>query len=131
MNEYFLSLPAGYYPVDGCALLARDAWEMLYGLKNLPAYSEQFVSISRAFKLLGSYQGSLMAQIQEPKHGCLVSTIQGKRWHCGIYSNEQMPGHVIHVVGGTVKVEPLNKFKQRFDSLEFFECLTSSISTIR
>lgn len=128
MNEYFLSLPNDHYPVDGCAMLARDAWQMLYGISELPTYSEQFVSTSRAFKLLGKYQGNLMEQISQPLHGCLVSTVQGKRWHCGIYSTEQMPHHVIHVVGGKVKIEPFHKFKQRFDSMEFFKCRISSTS---
>lgn len=128
MNEYFLSLPDGHYPVDGCAMLARDAWQMLYGLKELPTYADQHISIAKAFKILGSFQSSLMTQISQPEHGCLVSTVQGKRWHCGIYSTEQLPGHVIHCVASKVKIEPFHKFKQRFDSVEFFKCLTSSTS---
>lgn len=123
MNNHFLSLPDGYYPVDGCALLVRDAWLLLYGLTDLPIHANRFVTMGEAGGLMSGYKGQLVEQIPQPEHGCMVTGVQGRSWHCGVYSTEQMPGHIIHTVSGKVKIEPLRQFKQRFDHLEFYKCL--------
>ncbi|BDM64534.1 hypothetical protein NFHSH190041_19860 [Shewanella sp. NFH-SH190041] len=123
MITHFLSLPDDHYPAGGCAMLARDAWQMLYCISDLPLYIDQFVTVSKASGLMSSHQQSLMQQIEQPEHGCLITGVQGTHWHCGIYSTEQVPGYIIHAVGGKVKIEPLHKFKQRFDSVEFYKCL--------
>ena len=123
MNEHFRNVPDGHYPINGCALLVRDAWIRLYNLTDLPKHADQFVTIQKASKLMNEYKGLLVEQINQPEHGCMVTTRQGKRWHCGIYSTEQMLHHVIHVVGGKVKIETFHQFKQRFDSVEFYKCL--------
>ena len=123
MNEYFRGIADHYYPIDGCWLLVRDAWQRLYNLTDLPKFTDQFVTIKKASKVISEYKDYQVEQINQPEHGCMITAINGKRWHCGIYSTEQMPHHVIHVVGGKVKIETFHQFKQRFDSVEFYKCL--------
>ena len=123
MNEYFRGIADHYYPSGCCALLVRDAWAMLYNLTDLPKHIDQFVTTQKADSLMNGYEGILVKQISQPEHGCMITTRQGKRWHCGIYSTEQMPHHVIHCVAGKVKIETFHQFKQRFDSVEFYKCL--------
>lgn len=120
MISHFRSLPAGHYPPDGCALLVRDAWQLLYQLEDLPIHANQFVTANEAGELMQGYQGQVLEPIAQPEHGCMVVACRGDYWHCGVYSTEQAPGYVIHTLGRTIKIEPLNQFRRRFDAVEYY-----------
>lgn len=120
MITHFRSLPAGHYPPDGCALLVRDAWQLLYQLEDLPIHANQFVTANEAGELMQGYQGQVLEPIAQPEHGCMVVASRGEHWHCGVYSTEQAPGYVIHTLGRTIKIEPLNQFRRRFDAVEYY-----------
>lgn len=120
MIAYFRSLPDSHYPVDGCALLVRDAWHRLYHCDSLPVHANRYVTDDEAGTLLQGYEGQVLESISQPEHGCMVVTSRGGHWHCGVYTTEQAPGYVIHTLGRMVKIEPLNQFRRRFDTLEYY-----------
>ncbi|CAH0531207.1 hypothetical protein [Vibrio hippocampi] len=124
MIEHFRNLPAGAYPPDGCALLVRDAWQKFLGLSDLPEHADRFVTVIEAKQTMATYDGVLLEPIQSPEHLCMVVATRGAHWHCGVYTIEQQPGYVIHTLGKAVKIEPLNLFKRRFDSVEFYRYAT-------
>lgn len=120
MIAYFKALPDGHFPIDGCALLVREAWQRLYQLENLPIHADRFVTPDLAAALIDDYQDNLVAPIAKPEHGCMVVASSQNKWHCGVFTTEQMPGYVIHTIGQVVKVESLNQFRRRFDTVEFY-----------
>ncbi|HGF4939434.1 TPA: hypothetical protein ACF4E7_001662 [Vibrio parahaemolyticus] len=124
MIAYFKSLPDGHFPVDGCVLLVREAWQRFLHLENLPKHMDQFVTPDYAHELIDGYQGQLIEPIPKPEHLCMVAASGKGKWHGGVFSAEQMPGYVIHTLGCTVKIEPLNQFRRRFDTVEFYRHAT-------
>ncbi|EGQ7961197.1 hypothetical protein HRO21_002857 [Vibrio parahaemolyticus] len=120
MIDYFRSLPFGHFPVDGCVLLVREAWQRLYQLDELPVYTDRFVTPELAGDLMAGHQGQLVELIERPEHGCMVVASSERKWHCGVYTTEQMPGYVIHTLGQAIKIESLNQFRRRFNTVEFY-----------
>ncbi|MDW2216201.1 hypothetical protein [Vibrio sp. 1982] len=124
MIAYFRSLPFGHFPVDGCVLLVREAWHRLYQLDDLPTYADRFVTPDQAQGLMDGHLGQLVEPIEKPSHGCMVVASSESKWHCGVFTTEQMPGYVIHTLGQAIKIEPLNAFRRRFDTVEFYRHVT-------
>lgn len=119
MITYFKSLPDGHYPLDGCALLVRDAWQKYLHAENLPSHHNRFVTRKSAHAVIDQH-ATLLDPIESPEHLCMIGASMGNDWHCGVYCAKQPPGIVIHVLGGKVKAEPLHQFRSRYDTLEFY-----------